>query len=61
MKACVDQETCIGCGLCASLCPQVFAMEGDKAAVVVEDVPKDAEGCAKDAAEQCPVSAIAVS
>ncbi|EGT5236377.1 ferredoxin, partial [Clostridioides difficile] len=26
MKANVNQDTCIGCGLCPSICPEVFDM-----------------------------------
>ncbi|MBU3804700.1 MAG: ferredoxin, partial [Candidatus Cellulosilyticum pullistercoris] len=29
MKAFVDKDTCIGCGLCPSICPDVFAMDDD--------------------------------
>ena len=29
MKATVDKNTCIGCGLCASDCPEVFSMNDD--------------------------------
>jgi ferredoxin len=55
MKIAVDKEKCIGCGLCASLCDQVFAMGKDgKAMVKVQkDIP-----CVKEALENCPVSAI---
>jgi len=62
MKAVVDKETCIGCGLCPSLCPEVFEMQDDgKAGTIVDDVPSDAESCAKESEESCPVNAIAVS
>ena len=29
MRAYVDQELCIGCGLCTSIAPDVFAMNAD--------------------------------
>jgi ferredoxin len=55
----VDQETCIGCGLCMSLCPQVFEMGDDGKARVIK--PKgEKEKCAKEAADSCPVTAITI-
>ena len=29
MKAHVDKDTCIGCGLCPSICEAVFVLEDD--------------------------------
>ncbi|GFZ34129.1 ferredoxin [Clostridium zeae] len=61
MRAEVDKDTCIGCGLCPSICPEVFDMEDDgKAAAVNPDVPTEVEDSAKEAEEGCPVNAIAV-
>lgn len=53
----VDQNTCIGCGLCAGMCPDVFAMNEDGKS---EPISQENVACAKEAAAACPVSAITV-
>ena len=61
MKAHVDHDTCIGCGVCPSVCPEVFEMRDDGLShVIVYTVPAGAEDAAKDAEESCPVDAITV-
>lgn len=60
MKARVDEDACIGCGLCAGTCDAVFEMEGEKAKVIAEPVPAGAEDACRDAAEACPVEAIRI-
>ena len=62
MKASINRELCIGCGLCAEICPEVFAMGEDMIAIViVEESPESAQGCVQDAADSCPVEAIQLS
>lgn len=61
MKAKVDAEICIGCGLCVTTCPEVYKMEDDKAIVYVSVVPKEAEECCQKGADECPVTAIVVT
>jgi ferredoxin len=61
MKATVDQDTCIGCALCAQICPEVFRMEGDKAVVFVPEVPPEAAATCQEAADACPVTAITIT
>lgn len=61
MKARVNRDTCIGCGLCVDICPKVFRMSEDKAVANPEQVPEGAEEQCKRAAEDCPVSAIDVT
>jgi len=51
----INKETCIGCGLCASICGDVFEMTDDNKAKVKSQkkIP-----CVKEAIESCPVTAI---
>ena len=61
MKAFIDRDGCISCGLCPSVCPDVFRIADDGLAeVYVEEVPKDADDAAKEAEDGCPVSVITV-
>ena len=61
MKARVDKDICIGCGLCESTCPEVFSIEDDGLAAAIEG-ELTAEACddAEAAKDGCPVSAIEI-
>ena len=60
MKAKVDEELCSGCELCVETCPEVFEMKEDVSVIKVDTVPEDAEECARQAADECPVEAISI-
>lgn len=51
---------CIGCGLCPSMCPDVFTMNGEGVAVAKDEIEPQLEGMVQEAAESCPVNAIEV-
>jgi len=53
----VDDDKCIGCGLCAGRCPETFQMNLDGKSEVVKD---EVTPCAKEAAADCPAGAISV-
>lgn len=52
----IDKETCIGCGACTAVCPDMFEIGSDGKAQVRSQSGK----CAKEAADGCPVSAIKI-
>lgn len=58
MKAVVDSETCVACGLCTSVCPDVFSFGDDGKAHAVEGDVSDHSSEVKDAEAGCPVNAI---
>lgn len=59
MKVYVDQEGCISCGLCVSVCPDVFQFnDDDKSEAIKDEIPADAEDAAIEARDGCPVSVI---
>ncbi len=53
----VNQEKCIGCGLCTNMCPETFTMNEEGKSEVINDKLTD---CSKEAAAACPVSAIEI-
>ncbi len=57
-KITVDVSTCVGCGLCEQICPEVFKVDSEGVAQV--------EACEcnqhnlTEVTQQCPVSAIKI-
>ena len=61
MQAMVLEKACIQCGLCASLCPEVFSLDaGEPARVTVDPIPDEQKIGVQEAADSCPVAAIEV-
>ncbi len=57
MKKIVIDDTCIACGACVEICPEVFELPGEIAQVKASpDLSLDAK--IREAAEACPVEAI---
>jgi len=60
MKATINRPECIGCGLCAGTCPEVFRMADDDLAEVYADVTSSTAETAAEARDGCPVSVISL-
>ncbi len=52
----VDQDACIGCGLCTEICPEVFQLVDDKSVVIGPD--KCGSCDIEEAVDSCPAEAI---
>ncbi len=53
MPVTVDENKCIGCGVCVSVCPDGFEMKDGKSHVRNADAK-----CIDEAISSCPVEAI---
>ncbi len=71
MKVWIDQDACVGNGICAELAEDLFEFDGDLAYVRDGDrvltergamisVPSGREAAVLDAAEECPAACIYV-
>ncbi len=54
----VDKNKCIGCGLCANMCSDVFKMNDQN---ISELISQKNLSCAREAALACPVKAILIN
>ncbi|MDR1731145.1 MAG: ferredoxin [Synergistaceae bacterium] len=59
MKISIDQQRCIGCGVCSQVCPEIFRLDEAAGLAVLLSSEKDAPGLA-EAESSCPVSCIRV-
>ncbi len=57
MKRVIVLDTCVACGSCVEICPEVFELPGD-IAVIKEGADLSLDGKIAEAAEACPVEAI---
>ena len=72
VKVKVDPETCIACGVCSAMCPDVFEAnpEDGKSNIVEQfringniyegEIPDDLLDCAKNAMDNCPTGSITI-
>lgn len=57
-KVTIDENACVGCGLCVNMCEAVFKLADDGIAKVKAQECADCD--LHDIASQCPVNCIAI-
>ena len=57
-KITIDENACVGCGLCVNSCPDVFELAENGIAKVKVAEPQGAD--LQEMANQCPVNAIII-
>jgi ferredoxin len=60
MKVKVDEDVCIGSMACETTCPEVFKVIGGISEVQMDDIPEELQAACREAADNCPVSAIEI-
>jgi len=58
MKVTINRDDCISCGVCMSVCPEVFRFADDGLAEAYGENPENFEDSVTVARDSCPVSII---
>ena len=56
----INQEKCIGCGLCVSMAPEVFRLNEQGLSEAYAETPEDELDAVVEAVDSCPVKAISI-
>lgn len=67
MKIILEVDKCIGCGFCEAVCPNFWALKGDKTTLKksnkvgkTEELEVKDAGCNQEAADGCPAQCIKI-
>jgi len=61
MRAIVDKDLCIACGICEGIAPEVFSLQREPyAEVLLDPIPAELEAAVEEAKEECPEGAITI-
>jgi len=60
MALAINEELCIGCGVCASMLEQVYEMDDDKGIAVVKSYEGVSDDEINESIDACPVEAISL-
>ena len=57
----INQNKCLGCGMCAIICPNVFEIKNGKSQIKKKADFEKNKKCLDEASKNCPVEAISLS
>ncbi|MBU9763822.1 ferredoxin [Mycobacterium sp. TNTM28] len=61
MKVIVDQDRCVGNGICEALAPDLFEVgDSGQAHLLVDEIPSEHEQLAHTAVQSCPALALRI-
>jgi ferredoxin len=61
MRIKVDEDLCLGCGICEGLAPEVFSLANEPfAEVLLDPVPEEYAEAVIQSIEECPEEAIII-
>ncbi|MDR1516285.1 MAG: ferredoxin [Synergistaceae bacterium] len=60
MRLNLNVETCIGCGVCSQVCPDVFFLDEDAGRAVISnaELADSEENLVREAIDACPIGCI---
>ncbi|MFW6046276.1 MAG: ferredoxin [Candidatus Woesearchaeota archaeon] len=59
VKVIINEDDCVGCGACVSVCPDNWELK-DNGKASPKKTEVDEVGCNSDAADMCPTNAIVI-
>jgi ferredoxin len=60
MTISIDRDLCIGAATCLAIAPEVFALDDDAKAIILEGIGEATDENVIDAARACPTTAITI-
>jgi len=61
VRVIINEESCSGCGVCETLCPDIFQIHEDEKSHVIEGASASEHGsCIKEAEDSCPTQSITI-